>query len=66
MTTFSLIPEQRRQVAKIMTFPAEMAPYVNWQALADARAELNSDMHVVRNPDNSLTVELSWHYSEEE
>jgi hypothetical protein len=65
MTTFSLIPEQRRQVAKIMTFPSEMVSYVNWQALADARAELNSDMHVVRNPDNSLTVEFSWPYSEE-
>jgi hypothetical protein len=48
-----------------MTFPSEMVSYVNWQALADARAELNSDMHVVRNPDNSLTVEFSWPYSEE-
>lgn len=62
---FITLPEQRRQVARApLTFPPELTPYVNWQALAETQRALGCDVHIsaVADPGgvNGLRVEFSW------
>lgn len=48
-------------IHKTLRFEAWHVPYINWQALAEERAQLACELHVV--PDqhgNGLTVTLSW------
>jgi hypothetical protein len=55
-----------RQVVRVVTFTADHVPFINWQALADMRRDLGSDMIVTTHEVNGLTVEFSWPYPETE
>jgi hypothetical protein len=56
---------ERRQIARTMEFAADVAQYIDWNAIGHTRAELGSDLHVTAHPDGRLTVIFSWRTEEE-
>jgi len=57
---------ERRQVAQTKEFPADLAPYIDWEKINEIRTQLGSDLHVTSHKDGRITVVFSWSYTEEE
>lgn len=57
---------EHRQIARTIVFPADIAPYANWDAINETRQQLGSDLHVTSHPDGRLTVVFSWSYTDAE
>jgi len=64
---FNLVehPADVRHVARTLSFPADLVPYINWQSIADMRRALDCDVFVRRGADGQLDIELSWPYEQD-
>jgi hypothetical protein len=49
-----------QQVAKLLTFPADLIPFINWDSIGAMRLQLACDIDVRRTPESTLTIRLFW------
>lgn len=59
-------PAERRQIAKVLDFPPALAPFIEWQIVAQQARDLGSHFEARFADDGACTVTLFWSYTGDE
>ena len=57
---------ERRQIARVLPFTADLAPYINWDQIAQQAREMGADFETRGGMTDSVIVTIFWRYAEQE
>jgi len=57
---------ERRQIARVLEFSAQLASHINWESIAQTARELNANFEARRKANDSMGVTIFWAYRDDE
>ena len=57
---------EKRQIAKVLEFPADLAPYILWESIATQARELGAHFEARYTDKGACTITMFWAYADGE